>query len=74
MDEIETLLELVQAVRDSRTGGYEVDFDIKTNMERSRTGEGFFLVVDVKSSEPNPETPLNGEWWFCDDGQVMQVL
>lgn len=72
--EIETVHELVQEVSNQRTGGYEVDFDIKPNQERARAGDGFFLIIDVQSTEPDPEVSVNGEWWFWNDGKVMQVL
>jgi len=71
--EVNTLAELVRAVSDLKTGGYEVKFDIKPNMERSRAGDGFFLVIDVETTEPDV-TGINGEWWFWDDHSVMQVL
>lgn len=70
-DEINTVTELCAAVQTSKTGGYEVDFDIKPNMERSRAGDGFFLVIEVSSTES--DFP-NGEYWFWADGTVMQVL
>jgi hypothetical protein len=71
-DEINTLSELVREVSNSRTGGYEVDFEIQPNSERSRAGEEFFLVIKVETTEPG--SPLAGEWWFFADNTVMQVL
>ena len=72
--EIETLWELVREVQDQKTGGYEVDFDIKPNLEKARAGDGFFTIIDVQSTEPDPRAELNGEWWFDADGKLMQVL
>ena len=72
-DEINTVWDLVQEVQNSKTGGYEVDFDIKPNMEKSRVpGGGFWTVITVESTEPGSQ--INGEWWFDADGKVMQVL
>lgn len=74
MAEINTLADLVRAVSNSKTGGYEVDFDIKPNLERARSGDGFFLVIEVNSTEPFPPFEgINGEYWFWDDNTVMQV-
>lgn len=72
MYEVETLGELVRAVRDQVTGGYSIDFTIRPNEEQSRCGEGFFLVIDVQDSDPN--SMLSGQWWFFDNDTVMQVL
>ena len=70
--EIETALELLEAIRDVKTGGYEVDINVKPIMKRFRAGDGtFFLVVDVRSTWPGF---LDGEYWFESDGTVMQVL
>lgn len=78
-EEISTVAELVRAVSNSRTGGYEVDFDILPNRAKavaSGTREGgdrtFFLLIDVRDSDPDSE--INGEWWFWADDTVMQVL
>lgn len=74
MDDINNLLELVNAVRDGLTGGYEVDFTIHPQREAHRDGDGFFTVIDVQSTEPDPVYSVNGQWWFDADGHVMQVL
>jgi hypothetical protein len=72
--EVDTLLELVQAVQDAVTGGYElIEFKIEPRRERFRQGNGFFTVVTV-NDEYSGYTGLNGEWWFDADGRVMQVL
>lgn len=68
---IDTIQELMEAVQDTRTGGYYADIDVKPNMERSRAGDGFFLVIEVRGNE---HSFPNGEYWFDADGRVMQVL
>lgn len=72
----QTLQDLVEAVCDAKTGGYEVDFDIRPNQDKARAGDGFFLLVDVRMLGwvEGLTNILNGEWWFDADGQVMQVL
>jgi hypothetical protein len=70
--DIDTIQELVEGVRNSKTGGYEVDFNVLPNQERARAGDGFFLIIQVQDTEPG--SALNGEWWFWADGTVMQVL
>lgn len=72
MYEINDLGDLMRAIQDSLTGGYIVDTEIKPNMEKSRYGDGFFLVIDVSASEP--DSYLSGEYWFDADDNVMQVL
>jgi hypothetical protein len=72
-EEIDNLLQLVQAVSASRTGGYEVDFDIKPNLAKARSGDGFFLVIEVTFHEPDMERE-SGEYWFFEDGTIMQVM
>ena len=71
--DINNLSDLVRAARDIKTGGYEVTFEIKPNLDRARSGDGFFLIIETSSDEPNV-TGFNGEWWFDDDDLVMQVL
>lgn len=79
---INTLSDLVRTVSDMRTGGYDVEFDIKPNQEKARSGDGFFLIVEVSYSEPGvmvvspPRVypSVDGEWWFDADNNVMQVL
>jgi hypothetical protein len=73
-DEINTLGQLLREVQDQKTGGYEVDVDVWPNRERSRSGDGFFLVIEIQSNEPDPLCNINGQWWFWDDDTVMQVL
>lgn len=72
--EIDTLAELVREVSNHRTGGYDVEFDIQPNLEKARTDDGFFLIIKVTSTDPNPDITINGEWWFWDDNTVMQAL
>lgn len=72
MSDIEYLGELVREVRNDRTGGYDVEFEILPQQEEHRSGDGFFLVIRVSSTEPG--SIVNGEWWFDDDDFVMQVL
>jgi hypothetical protein len=73
--EIKTLGQLMRAAQDMKTGGYIVDLEIMPNMERSRHpgNDGFFLVIQAESTEPDI-TGFNGEWWFWADDTVMQVL
>lgn len=73
---IETLLELVEVVREHKTGGYDVEFDIEPNTDKARAGDSFFLVINVQSTMPWNEIDdsINGQWWFWADGRVMQVL
>jgi hypothetical protein len=66
--DINTLAELVTAVSDTKTAGYVGDFFIEPRRERY----GSFTVVDVFTNEPN--SSLNGQWWFDGDFNVMQVL
>ena len=70
--EINSVGDLMRAVQSSRTGGYEVDLEVKPNQERSRAGDGFFLVILATTTEPC--SGFNGEYWFWDDNSVMQVL
>jgi hypothetical protein len=70
--EINDLGTLMRAVQDEGTGGYDVDVDVWPNRERTRSGDGFFLVIELQSK--NPGSVLNGQWWFWDDNTVMQVL
>lgn len=72
-DEINTLADLVRAVSDTKTGGYEVDFDIKPNLNKARAGDGFFLVIEVEFYETD-RVFCSGEYWFWSDNTVMQVL
>jgi hypothetical protein len=72
MYEINNVGDLVRAASDMRTGGYEVELDIKPNLEKARAGDGFFLVIEVRDSEPGTE--MDGEYWFWSDNTVMQVL
>jgi hypothetical protein len=72
MEEINNLSDLVRAVSASRTGGYEVDFDIKPNLDKARAGDGFFLVIVVEFHEPDRSRD-SGEYWFWDDDTIMQV-
>jgi hypothetical protein len=79
-EQISTINELVIEIANQRTGGYEVEFEIKPNMEKARhstplnnpQGPWFFTIIEVSDSEPG--TGLNGEWWFWADGTVYQVL
>lgn len=70
--EIANVIQLCDAVRNSHTGGYNVDFEIQPNREQFRAGDGFWLVIEVRDSEPDSE--INGQWWFDATGEVMQVL
>lgn len=70
--DIEHLGELVREVRNDRTGGYEVEFEILPQQEEHRSDDGFFLVIRVASTDPG--SVANGEWWFDDEDYVMQVL
>lgn len=67
-----TVEQLVREVSNQRTGGYDVEFDIKPNLEKARAGELFFLLIEIRNSEPG--TMLDGEWWFDADGIEIQVL
>lgn len=73
-DEINTLPQLVRAVSQQRTAGYDVDFEIMPNQERSRAGDGFFLVIKVTDNFPDLDGSLGGEYWFWDDDTIMQVM
>ncbi len=68
--EIETILDLNMAVQDCITGGYDVEYNVKG---RSKDG---FLIIDVSTNEPMEAyiPGLTGQFWFYDDGMVMQVL
>lgn len=76
LDDINTLSDLVRSTSDARTMGYEVDFEIKPNLEKARSGDGFFLLIEVRTLGwvEGVSNVLNGEWWFDADNQVMQVL
>lgn len=76
MDEIDTIHDLVWAVSQVKTMGYEIDFDILPNTEQARTDGGFFLLVEVRmlSWVEGISNLVNGQWWFDDDGEVIQVL
>lgn len=65
---VDTLSQLVRAVSHSKTRGYDVTF----NIQPDRKGYGGFLVIRV--SDNDPDTRLNGEWWFDSENGVMQVL
>lgn len=68
---INTINELVQAVADTEARGHDVEFSIRARSERQDN----FLVIDVFSHEPaEPFTGISGQYWFFDDGTVMQVL
>lgn len=58
--------ELFVELEDLRTGGYEVDVAV---LPRSGTE---FLRMDISTNYPNDKT--SGEYWFYDDGSIMQVL
>ena len=69
--EINTVADLVRAVMDQKTGGYDVDFNILPN--RYRAGpDAFWLVIEVDSN--HPDTNIGGQYWFWADNTVMQVL
>ncbi len=71
--EVNSVGDLMRAAQSSRTGGYEVDLEVKPNQERSRAGQdGFFLVILATTTEPC--SGFNGEYWFWNDDTVMQVL
>lgn len=73
MDDIDSLDELIFAVRDEITGGYDVDFNIQPRTEANRaSADEFFLVIDVTSTDPRSQ--VNGQWWFFENNSVMQVL
>lgn len=69
MDEINTLLELTEAVCDARTGGYEAEMIPR----RVRCDQGH-LWLTVKVTDTEPGSPLPGTYWFWADGTVMQVV
>jgi hypothetical protein len=75
--EIDTIPELVQTVADSRTGGYDVDFEILGNQSRAAVGTGdnrwFFLLIQVTFHEPDMSRH-SGEYWFDGGGNLEQVL
>lgn len=73
MPTIDTLLQLVEEVRDLRTGGYDVEFDVLPNREAHRVGDGFFTVIKVSTNYPVGST-IEGNWWFDAEGLVVQVL
>ncbi len=73
-DQIETVADLVRWVSDAKTGGYIADFEIQPNQERARVDGGFFLIIDVRHTEPGDEYNIDGEWWFDADSKVVQVL
>jgi hypothetical protein len=79
-EEINTLADLVRAVSDIKTAGYEVDFEIQPRSERYRVRKDvdeFWLVVKVESTDPggwSNRANVNGEWWFWADNTVLQVL
>ena len=70
-DGVNTLSELVEEVANANTGGYDIGFNVLPHKKSHRHGDGFFLVIDVSSNEPN--SILTGEWWFDADHNVMQV-
>jgi hypothetical protein len=71
--DINSVGDLVRAASDIRTGGYEADLDIRPNLDKARAGDGFFLIIEATTTEPNV-TGFIGEYWFWDDNTVMQVL
>ena len=52
-----------------KTAGYEVDVNVHPRCERHVD----FLVIDVTGSYPGV-SGLHGEYWFCADGTLDQVL
>lgn len=70
--DIDTVVDLMQQVRDDLTGGYDAEVSVLPQREAHRAGDGFFLVMDVRSNDPGSR--VTGEWWFDDDGRVVQVL
>lgn len=71
-NEINDVSTLMRAIQDETTDGYDVDVDVWPNRERSRSGDGFFLVIEVTSNHPSSE--VQGQWWFWNDNTVMQAL
>jgi len=59
--------ELFVELEDLRTGGYEVDVEVLP-----RSSSTHFLRMDISTNYPNDRT--SGEYWFYDDGDIMQVL
>ena len=75
--EVNTVFELVQEVQNSKTGGYEVDFNILPNTyvasgTKAAGDRTFWTVIEVTFHEP--DLFLSGQYWFWADGTVMQVL
>lgn len=68
--EINDTNDLMRAIMSSFVGGYELT---EVEYTQKRCGQGhLWLVVTVTDQEPN--TNLSGEYWFWNDGKVMQVL
>lgn len=73
-----TVSDLVRAVSDNYTGGYECcEMKILPNMERSeyvdaQGGRHWYLVIQVTDSEPG-EYNIDGEYWFSYDNELISV-
>ena len=75
--EVNTLGQFMRAVQGVRTAGYETSLLVKPRKAAHRVlgedgTEAYFLVIAFLTNEPNSR--LNGDWWFDSDDRVMQVL
>ena len=72
--EINNLADLMLAAKNAITAGYECNLNIRGNFrEAGKPNEiSPFTIIDVEFTEP--ELYLDGEYWFWQDGKVMQVL
>lgn len=67
--EINSPIELMLAIEDIKTGGYEADVNVHPRHGR----DADFLVIDVTGNYPGV-SGVYGEYWFDATGSIMQVL
>lgn len=70
--EINSERDLIQALRDQTIMGY--DFDVKFSNVRDTHGDLWDTAEVSNCSYPGGVPGLEGQFWFWDDGKVMQVL
>lgn len=70
--EIDNEHDLIEALRDQSVMGY--DFEVKFTDVRDTKGV-IWPVIEVSNvSYPGGVPGLEGQFWFWEDGKVMQVL